>query len=1411
MTAMEPNSAETDFSGQETEAPRSWWRWLAGSLLLLVLALAAAVPLGLWYLAETPGGRAFVARQLSGLEPESGIRYDVGRIDGSLLSSFQMVDVVVKDLDGTLAVLPLVDVRWNPATLFGNLVSVERIIIPEMRFLRMWRLNPRDPDDPLLPAIDIRIDRFAVERLVVEKALAGRREVLSASGRADIRAGRLLMDLKADAESGDALTLLLDAEPDGDRFDLDARLDAPAGGLLASAAGLDRALILKADGNGTWARWRGRLLTSLGNGDTAETLVDINLGADGGRFRATGALRPAPLLEGPLAALGEPDIALDAIASAKGDIYELRLVASSTAFALTAGGGLDPRENRLHAAVADVVLKEPGRIDPALSGETLRARLEADGPLAGLEIGWTASAGRIRFDRADRSDGSIGIDDLRASGAVTLAKGDDPLRATASATAGALAGLPPEFAAIVASPRLSGALSFADGVLTIEQVDFDSARLKAGGKGRMLADGRLTADFDASLARYDIDGLGPVTLSASGRLDKASGAAPRVAGRFQGRTLALANDAVARFLGGNPALSGDFALAASGLVAATNVRLQSPKLTLAGSRASYDPESGRFTLAASGASTDYGPLVLTASGTPAAPTARLAMERPGLGVGLQDLVADIAPDGSGRLRVTARGTTPQGPLDGRALITLANGQPLTLDVERLFFAGLEARGRLVQTAAGPFAGDLVVDGQGLDLRLRLAGQGGIQRVDGRAGLVNSRLPLPTPISINNGSARFRLLLVPDRPHLTGSFRLTGLRRGNLVLTRAEGSANIAGASGLAKLAVSGRAGDGKRLQASLGVQSVSDGYALSLDGRLGDQPLRLTNPARIARTADGWQLKPVRLQLQKGEVLLSGNWGKSSNLQLSLKDVDLSVVDLYAADSGLGGTASGRLDLRLDGRSAIPAGTADLDIRGLQRSGLGAEPVPVDVRLSAQSDGAALRVGANLSWQGNRLGRLVLRVDPGAGDSPQDRFLSGALSGGVRYNGPVEPLWALAAPEGQVLKGPIAIGADFAGTPGAPSLAGIARGSGIVYRNVQFGTEITDIAFNGRFSNASLVLASITARANGGTLSGSGVVRLDADSDRMVDISARLDKARLANSDTMQVTVSGPVRLQGEGGTATLSGDLKVDSARIQLMQVETSEIPQLKVRRAGEVRVPEPESSFAASRLNLDVRIRADDRVRVEGMGLDSFWGADVRIRGTARDPRLVGSANLVRGDFQFAGSDFDITRGRVIFNGAPLDSAIDIQAQTVAQDVTAIVTIAGTAARPDVRFTSTPSLPQDEILSRLLFGTSVADLSVTEAVQLATAIAGLQSGVDTMGKIRRSVGLDRLRLVGDNSDTGMGTGLAIGKRLSRNLYAEVLTDAQGNTLTSVQVTLSRVLSILADVSSLGRSSVNLRYQREY
>ena len=1394
---------------------RSWWRWLLVALLLVVVLLAAMVPAGLWFLSETPRGRAFVAERVSGLAPESGIRFEVGRIDGSLLSEFSLVDVVVRDLDGTLALIPVARVNWQPITLIGRLVSIDTIEVPEVRLLRMWNLKPRDPDAPILPNIDIRIDRFDVASLVLDEPVLGRREVLRALGRVDIRAGRLLLDMQANAAAGDRLILLLDAEPDRDKFDLDADLRAPAGGAISTLSGLDEPLAVRVSGNGTWASWRGQLNADMGTEDAAERLLALGISADEGRFRVRGALNPAPLLTGAVAEFAKPAINIDITAQrvppanllGSESRFELHFVAASQALALSGGGIIDTTENLLENVRMEAVLKAPELIDPGLSGSGMRATVTADGKVADPAIRWAVRADTVRFAG---ETGPLGADSVAAQGTVLLANDSRPTTLTFTASSGPTIGLPPEVAALLQQPRLSGTLTMDNGTFNGRNLKLTTTQLTAEGSAALRPDGRATANIDARLARIGIPNVGPASIRAVARINRAPGASAAVDGRFEARSLGLTNEGAANFLGGSPSAAGDFTLAPDGRIAVSSASLTSPNLQVRNARATYDPASGQFTLDAAGQSRAYGPVSIVASGTSTAPTATIRLASPGFGFGVENVVAEIRP-APGGISVVATGQSAQGPLDGRLLVGFGEGRPLRIGVERVTIANISASGNLVQTPAGPFAGALVVDGQGLDAQFRFSAQGEIQRIDGAAQARNARLPLETPISISDGTARFAVLLVPDKPSITGTFNLSGVRRDGLVLTTAEGSANIAGSQGQATIKASGRLADGQDFSGTTRARSIANGYAIDLNGTVGKQPIRLDSPARIVRKNGSWELLPARLVLPKGQVDIAGIWGKERELRLVLNAVDLGILDLLSSKAGLGGTATGQVVLRSSGDAVVPTGEVNLDIKSLQRAGITGLTVPVDVRVAGTSDGSGLVLGARLSWQGNQLGRLVMRVDPGPGATPAARFMAGRLSGGIRYNGPVEPLWALSRLEGQELKGPIAVGADFAGTPADPQLSGIARGKGIIYRNAAFGTEVNDLAFEGSFTGSNLQIKSLTGRANGGTLSGSGFIRLDADAAQQIDLALALERARLANSDTIEMTMSGPLRLEGRLSDATLSGNLRVDSARIQIVQMQNSEVPQLKVRRAGQIHVPAPEPSISAGNLKLDIRVQADDRIRVEGMGLDSSWRADIRVRGTARTPQILGTATMGSGEFVFAGSDFELTRGRVDFNGLPMDSSINIQAQTVADDVTAFVTISGTAARPDVRFSSSPTLPEDEILSRLLFGTSVADLSVTEAVQLATAVAGLQSGVDSMGKLRRSVGVDRLRLVGENEATGMSTGLAIGKRLTRNVYVEVLTDSQGNTLTTVQLTLSRALSLLMEVSSIGQNSVNLRYQKDY
>ena len=189
------------------------------------------------------------------------------------------------------------------------------------------------------------------------------------------------------------------------------------------------------------------------------------------------------------------------------------------------------------------------------------------------------------------------------------------------------------------------------------------------------------------------------------------------------------------------------------------------------------------------------------------------------------------------------------------------------------------------------------------------------------------------------------------------------------------------------------------------------------------------------------------------------------------------------------------------------------------------------------------------------------------------------------------------------------------------------------------------------------------------------------------------------------------------------------------------------------------------------------------------------------------------MRGGYEFAGQRFELKRGRISFDGsAPPNPRLDILAEAAVTGLTARVSVQGTSLKPEITFTSTPAMPEEELLSRLLFGSSITQISAPEALQLGAALASLRSGggLDPINRLRSAVGLDRLRIVSADAAVGRGTGLAAGKYLGRRFYAEIVTDGRGYSATELEFRVTNWLSILGSVSTIGRQGVQVRVSKD-
>ncbi|MEA3065568.1 MAG: translocation and assembly module TamB [Sphingomonadales bacterium] len=322
---------------EEAPPPPRRRRWLsrlakgvvAAALALAVLAGALAV------LLDTAAGHRFIADRIAAMAPQSGLRIRIGRIEGSIWNDTRLRDVRLYDPKGLFAESPLIEVDWQPLAWIANRLVIQRLDAELATLHRLPRLRPSERPGPVLPGFDIHVGRLRVAQLRIGKAVTGQPRIASLAGEADIRSGRALVDLKAVVkQGGDRLSLLLDAEPDRDRFDLDVRLVSPARGVAGAILGTERPIALTVEGDGRWAAWNGRARLDLSGRRTA----DLRLRAENGRYGLAGSLAPAQFWTGKKARLTAPAVQVVGRATLEDRQLQGRLALRSPAMNVVATG-----------------------------------------------------------------------------------------------------------------------------------------------------------------------------------------------------------------------------------------------------------------------------------------------------------------------------------------------------------------------------------------------------------------------------------------------------------------------------------------------------------------------------------------------------------------------------------------------------------------------------------------------------------------------------------------------------------------------------------------------------------------------------------------------------------------------------------------------------------------------------------------------------------------------------------------------------------------------------------------------------------------------------------------------------------------------------------------------------------------
>lgn len=537
-------------------------------------------------------------------------------------------------------------------------------------------------------------------------------------------------------------------------------------------------------------------------------------------------------------------------------------------------------------------------------------------------------------------------------------------------------------------------------------------------------------------------------------------------------------------------------------------------------------------------------------------------------------------------------------------------------------------------------------------------------------------------------------------------------------------------------------------------------------------------------------------------------------LDVNLQETPLNLLNSIVKDQNLSGVVTGTAQISgtLDNPSAtFKVSGRQLSARALMESGV--QPLTLQTAGSfanntvqvenfdvSSASGIGLKASGRLPLKGNG---IDLKIDGGAPLGLANRFL---------------------AARGAQLTGVAQVNVNVSGSLAAPKLQGAFLVDDGRFVDPQTNVRFNNITVRGRLEGDRVVLEKASAKSAGsGSISISGSVSTDVAQGLPADLTVTLNHMTYNDGEMASATANGTMTITGALLREPLiKGNIQIEKAEITipdnfggaaLIDVRHKHPPRpvaITLRRAGLDGAKSPKAAEARDGgPKVDLLLSAS-RIFIRGRGLDAEMGGRVRLAGYLSNVHPVGRFELVRGRFDILTKRLDFESGQVTLTGN-MNPDLHFVARAEGDDVSVAVTVNGTSDDLDIALTSQPTLPQDEILSRLVFDRSVSELSPFQIAQLGMAaaqLAGVGGNTSLLGNLRGATGLDDLDVTSD----GMGsTSVKAGRYIRDNIYLGVEAGSDGTTGGTLNLDINKNLKAKGVVGSDAKSGVGVFYEKDY
>jgi translocation and assembly module TamB len=293
------------------------------------------------------------------------------------------------------------------------------------------------------------------------------------------------------------------------------------------------------------------------------------------------------------------------------------------------------------------------------------------------------------------------------------------------------------------------------------------------------------------------------------------------------------------------------------------------------------------------------------------------------------------------------------------------------------------------------------------------------------------------------------------------------------------------------------------------------------------------------------------------------------------------------------------------------------------------------------------------------------------------------------------------------------------------------------------------------FTKERATIQSLSGETGGGKIELSGFASFGG-GQTVFRLHARAREVRVRYPEGVSTVANASLNFTGTTDSSMLSGTITILRTGVNLQ----SDFSSILAKSAEPVRTPSARQGLLGG-LSFDVQIETAPDIQLQSSLTENLQAeANLRLRGTAGNPAVLGRINITQGKLTFFGTQYTLSQGSIsFFNPVKVEPVLNIDLETKARGIDITLTVSGPLNKLTLTPRSDPPLQFSEIVALLATGhTPTSDPTLLRQQSAdpqswqqmgASALLGSAIANPVAGRLQRFFGVSRLRI--DPTFTGV------------------------------------------------------------